>query len=96
MSDLRLFDIDYAESGHHEHDRVPVIPWDAAKCPKGEGRAISEAIRALNIAEGPTSTLDAKWSKVLPAKLKFYVALIDLSLAGSHDGFNKFPIDMLV
>jgi hypothetical protein len=88
MSEPRLFNVYCDESCHLEQDGIPVMAWGAIICPKGEVRAIAEAIRALKIAHGLKPESEAKWTKVSPSKADFYLALVALFLADDRLRFR--------
>ena len=88
MTDPRLFNIHCDESCHLEHDGVPVMAWGAVYCQADGSRAIAEAVRALKANHGLAHDFKAKWTKVSPAKVHFYLALVDLFLDG-----NPFAAD---
>ena len=81
MAEARLFNVYCDESCHLEHDGIPVMAWGAVYCPADRARGLAEAIRSLKTAHGLARSFEAKWTKVSPAKLAFYVALVDLFLA---------------
>ena len=88
MSEPRLYNVYCDESCHLEHDGFPVMAWGAVTCPEGEVRAIGDAIRALKAAHGLKPGFEAKWTKVSPAKVGFYLALIDLFLGDERLRFR--------
>ena len=80
MSEARLYNVYCDESCHLEHDGIPVMAWGAVYCPAADTRTLAQALRALKEAHGLASNFEVKWTKVSPAKLDFYVALVDLFL----------------
>lgn len=69
------FNIYCDESCHLENDRQPVMLFGAIWCPKLKVQEISSAIRAIKTKYRALGEL--KWTKVSPAKLSFYMDLID-------------------
>ena len=63
------------------------MAWGAVTCLAGETRSVAQSIRAMPAKHGLKSGFEAKWTKVLPAKVGFYLALIDFFLA---DGRLRF------
>jgi hypothetical protein len=92
MTAGRLYNVYCDESCHLEHDGVPVMAWGAVACQAGETRAVGEAIRALKAAHGLRAGFEAKWTKVSPAKVAFYLALIDLFLADERLRFRGLVV----
>lgn len=80
MIEPRTFNVYCDESCHLEHDGILVMAWGAVTCPRGDARAIAEAIRALKAQHGLKPGFEAKWTKVSPGKASFYLALIELFL----------------
>ena len=83
-----LYNVYCNESCHLERDGFPVMAWGAVSCPAGDVRAVAEAIRALKAEHRLKPGFEAKWTKVSPAKVGFYLALIDLFLADSRLRFR--------
>lgn len=92
MTEARLYNLYCDESCHLEHDGVPVMAWGAVTCPEGEVRAVAEGVRALKVAHGLKPDFEAKWTKVSPAKVAFYLALIDLFLADDRLRFRGLVV----
>jgi len=77
----------------------------AVWCPAAETRTIAERLRALKVAHGLPADFEVKWTKVSPAKIDFYLALVDYCFAEpslhfralvvpdkaalDHDSFNQ-------
>lgn len=92
MTEARLYNVYCDESCHLEHDGVPVMAWGAITCEGREVRAIAEAIRALKAAHGLKPAFEAKWTKVSPAKMAFYLALIEFFLADDRLRFRGLVV----
>ncbi len=65
------------ESCHLENDGVSVGVIGAVWCPASETRRIFERIREIQVEHGLPKDFEIKWNKVSPAKIDFYLALID-------------------
>jgi Protein of unknown function (DUF3800) len=64
------------------------MAWGAVYCPVAESKVVAESLRALKIEHGLKPDFEAKWTKVSPAKTKFYVALINLFLRNDQLRFR--------
>jgi hypothetical protein len=73
-----LIDIYGDESCHLERDGVDLMVLGAMSVPHARTREVADAIRALKEAHGLPRSFEIKWTKVSPAKVDFYVALVDL------------------
>ncbi len=80
------------ESCHLEHDRQPAMVLGAVWCPESQRASIARAIRELKITHGLASNFEVKWTKVSPAKLDFYLALINLFFSDSRLHFRGIVI----
>ena len=92
MTEPRLFNVYCDESCYLEHDGVPVMAWGGIYCPADGSRAIAEAVRALKAEHGLARDCEAKWTKVSPAKVAFYLALMDLFLADERLRFRGLVV----
>jgi len=75
---MSLINIYCDESCHLENDHIKAMSLGAIWCDKSRIKRIAEQIRALKTAHGLSRQFEIKWTKVSPAKLSFYEALIDL------------------
>ncbi len=80
------------ESWYLEHDRQPAMVLGAVWCPESQRASIARAIRELKITHGLASNFEVKWTKVSPAKLDFYLALINLFFSDSRLHFRGIVI----
>ncbi|MEK6804805.1 MAG: DUF3800 domain-containing protein [Nitrospirota bacterium] len=80
------------ESCHLEHDRQPAMVLGAVWCPESQRASIARAIRELKITHGLASSFEVKWTKVSPAKLDFYLALINLFFSDPRLHFRGIVI----
>jgi hypothetical protein len=65
------------ESCHLEHDQQQAMVLGALWCPSAKVRECNVAIRDIKAHYGLNKEFEIKWTKVSPAKLDFYRALID-------------------
>jgi hypothetical protein len=75
MSDA--YNIYCDESCHLEHDGQKAMVLGALWCPSTTVRECNVAIRDIKALYGLNKQFEIKWTKVSPAKLDFYRALID-------------------
>lgn len=80
------FNVYCDESCHLEYDKQPVMALGAVWCLKDSVPRISDGIRELKAKHGISRGLEAKWTKVSPAKLEFYLDLISYFFA--NDSLN--------
>lgn len=66
------------ESCHLENDHIKAMSLGAIWCERSAVRRIAEQIRQLKQAHGLSRQFEIKWTKVSPAKLDFYAAVVDL------------------
>lgn len=92
MTSPRIFNVYCDESCHLEHNGIPVMAWGAVLCSAGDTRTISEAARRLKIKHGLSRDFEAKWVKVSPAKVTFYLDLIDLFLSDDRLRFRGLVV----
>ena len=65
------------ESGHLEHGLPSVMILGAIWCPVEKTREIMNRIREITERNGVASGFEIKWGKVSPAKVRFYLDLVD-------------------
>ena len=80
------------ESCHLEYDRQLAMVLGAVWCQESQRASIARAIRALKTTHGLASSFEVKWTKVSPAKLDFYLALIDLFFSDPRLHFRGIVI----
>ena len=74
---MTTFNVYCDESGHLPNDDQPNMVLGAIWCPLQRVREMSEALRKLKKAHGLSPDMEVKWTKVSPAKVDFYLALVD-------------------
>src|SRR5450759_3640890 len=77
LAEPTVVDVYCDESCHLEHDGQELMVLGAVAVPHEHVRGVAEHIRAIKAAHGLPRTFEAKWTKVSPAKVGFYLALID-------------------
>lgn len=81
VPDTTLINIYCDESCHLEGDGIPVMVLGGIACPAGHVERLSETIRSIKRRHSLSSSFETKWTKVSPAKLDYYIELIDFFLA---------------
>ena len=74
------FNIYLDESCHLKNDGIDVMTLGAVWCPQEKTRDIALRVRDIKQQHGVAVDLEIKWTKVSPAKLAFYLAVIDYFL----------------
>jgi len=72
-----VYNIYCDESGHLERGLPPVMVLGAVWCPLEKTREIASRIREIIERNGLPHGFEIKWSKVSPAKARFYLDLVD-------------------
>ena len=73
----RVFNVYCDESCHLENDRQKAMVLGAVWCPLEKTREIAVRIREMKARHGLPPELEIKWVKVSPAKVQFYLDIID-------------------
>lgn len=92
MTEPRIFNVYCDESCHLENDGISSMAWGAVYCQKDETRAIADSIRTLKEQHGLSPTFEAKWTKISPAKVAFYLGLVDLFLSDERLRFRGLVV----
>lgn len=71
------FNVYCDESCHLEHDGIPVMVLGAVWCAANRTQAISRHIRDIKEKHDLSPAFEVKWTKISPAKVEFYLDLID-------------------
>jgi hypothetical protein len=71
------FNIYCDESCHLEKDQQPAMVLGAVWCPLDTTRETAERLREIKVAHGLAADFEIKWTKVSPAKLRFYLDVMD-------------------
>jgi uncharacterized protein DUF3800 len=75
---MTSFNIYCDESCHLENDRQRAMVIGALICPAEKTRSVAESIRQRKRLHGLADGFEVKWTKVSPAKVDFYLSLVDL------------------
>jgi hypothetical protein len=65
------------ESCHLENDQHTVMVLGAVWCPAEQSRKVAEGLRAIKIAHGLAPDFEIKWTKVSPARIDFYLGVVE-------------------
>ena len=65
------------ESCHLQNDNADIMLLGAIACKKSDVKRFSNEIRKIKVEHGLDSSFEIKWTKVSPAKVDFYLSLID-------------------
>lgn len=99
------FNIYLDESGHLQNDLINTMGLGAVWCPQDKTRDISVRVRDIKHNHGLANDFEIKWTKISPAKIEFYLSIVDYFLDDddlhfrgvvvpdkrllNHDGFNQ-------
>lgn len=86
------FNIYCDESCHLERDNIPVMALGAVWCPVDTSKLISIKVRELKARHGLSPRFEAKWTKISPAKVEFYLELVDLFIDDDRLRFRGLVI----
>ncbi len=76
------------ESGHLPHDREPAMLLGLLACPAELARALNTQLSALWKTHGQPPHFEAKWTKVSPGKLDFYLTILEWFIAAEGVTFR--------
>lgn len=74
---MTTFNVYCDESGHLPNDGQPNMVLGAIWCPLERVQEMSDALRKLKKDHGLSPQMEVKWTKISPAKVDFYLALVD-------------------
>jgi len=74
---MTIYNVYCDESCHIEHDHQLVMVLGAIWCPADKAREIAIDIRNIKKKYNLSSSFEIKWTKVSPAKVDFYLDLVD-------------------
>ncbi len=81
-----IFNVYCDESCHLENDHRPIMAIAAVWCPLVKTKQISREIRQIKCNHNLSRDFEIKWTKVSPAKIQFYLDLVDYFF--SEDGLH--------
>lgn len=73
----QIFNVYCDESCHLENDHQPVMVLGAVWCPLEKAREINVRLREIKTKHGVKPGFEIKWTKVSPAKARFYLEVMD-------------------
>jgi len=73
----RVFNVYCDESCHLENDRQQAMVLGAVWCPLEKTREIAVRVREIKARHGLSPAFEIKWVKVSPAKVQFYLDIMD-------------------
>lgn len=65
------------ESGHLEKDQARAMALGAIWCPANKSKEIAVRMREIKAHYGLSPHFEAKWGKISPAQINFYIAILD-------------------
>lgn len=72
-----IYNVYCDESCHLENDHQQVMVLGAVWCPQEKAREISVRLREIKVHHGLPPEFELKWTKVSPAKARFYLDVMD-------------------
>ena len=88
----QLISIYCDESCHLEHDAHRVMVLGAVWCPQDKVRETADLLRAVKRRHGMKPGFETKWTKVSPAKVQFYLDVVDCFLDSPNLHFRACVI----
>lgn len=73
----QTFNVYVDESGHLEHDTTDVAVFGCIWLPMDRTREVAERLREIKLRHGLKPTFETKFTKVSPARERFYLDLLD-------------------
>ena len=92
MTVSKEFNIYCDESCHLENDNIPVMALGAVSCERRYVRELSNSVRRIKAKFGLSSDFEIKWTKVSPAKERFYLEVIELFLTDNRLRFRGLVV----
>lgn len=87
-----LYNIYCDESRHLENDGEPIMLLGALMCPVSAVQGTAARIRQIKQAHGLPDYFELKWSKVSPAKVQFYLDVVDYFFDAADLGFRTLVV----
>ena len=88
----RKYNIYCDESCHLENDKQRAMVLGAVWCPKDRVREIADRIRDIKKRNNLNEKFEIKWTKVSPAKVQFYIDLVDYFFDDDHLHFRALIV----
>lgn len=90
---MNTFDLFCDESAHLEHDGLPWMALGVVWCPHDRTREIAHRLREIKARHGLPPDFEVKWTKVSPARERFYLDLLDYFFDDDDLHFRAVVID---
>jgi len=84
----QIYNIYCDESCHLENDKQKAMAMGAVSCPVDESAIAFKRIREIKIQNKLSPKFEIKWTKVSPAKIDFYLDLVDYFFDNSNLHFR--------
>jgi hypothetical protein len=88
----QVFNVYCDESCHLENDRQKAMVLGAVWCPLEKTREIAVRIREIKAKHGLSPQFEMKWVKVSPAKVQFYLDIMDYFFDDDDLHFRAFIV----
>jgi hypothetical protein len=88
----QIFNVYCDESCHLENDRQKAMVLGAVWCPLEKTREIAVRIREIKAKHGLSPQFEMKWVKVSPAKVQFYLDIMDYFFDDDDLHFRAFIV----
>jgi hypothetical protein len=89
---MQIYNIYCDESCHLEKDQQNVMVLGAIWCPLEKSKEIAIRIREIKLEHSLKQNFEIKWTKVSPAKLHFYLELLDYFFDNSDLHFRALIV----
>lgn len=89
---MTIFNLYCDESCHLEHDQHRAMVLGTLCCPDERRKLVGERFKALKSKHGIGPHVEVKWVKVSPAKIEFYLELVDLFFESNELTFRAVII----
>ncbi|MBU0537574.1 MAG: DUF3800 domain-containing protein [Bacteroidetes bacterium] len=81
------------ESNHLEVSNQSMMILAAISCPKEEAANVNKRIREIKARHNLSATFEIKWTKISPAKVQFYMDVIDYFFDNDDLSFRALVMD---
>jgi len=88
-----IYNVYCDESCHLENDHQKVMVLGAIWCPEDSVNSLNKRIRSIKIKHNISSEFEIKWTKVSPAKIDFYLELIEMFFSENNIHFRALVVD---
>ena len=88
----KTFAIYCDESCHLENDKQKAMVIGAVWCPVTKIREVSSNLRSIKVRYGIKKDFEIKWTKVSPARIDFYMEILDYFFENSNLHFRALVV----